>query len=608
MMARLRSLSFWTVLVVWSLSGARAFRHIAQTPFQWDSFGYHLYLPAIFSNQDLFLKDLAWVEEARTKHAIPGTLYQISDLPEGRRVIKYPMGLALIWGPWYLLGDRIADITGHEKDGYSAPYGISIRAGVFLYLLLGLLALRRVLLVGFSELITSLTLLLLFSATNLVDQATTGLVMPHLPLFALYGGLLWATLRWTQRRTSKRAFPVALLMGLAILIRPSEVVCLLLPLLWCGENEERAPLRRNWTLRKQWFGIAIVMFFIGFPQFIYWKAATGTWFVDTYNNAGEGFDFTTPHTWPFLFGFRKGWFIYTPLMLFASIGMIAMGRYWRRALLPIAAFFIANLYLLSSWTCWWYADSFSSRAMVGSYAIMALPLAAILQWASSGAVMRRVTMATLMVGCTALNLFQYAQFNSGILHSSRMTRRAYLASFGRTTVPDGYEDLLLVKRSYDGSGGFPDPVRYQVEPGPPVVLPAADTLIIDLSTGIEHKAYRLEYDRIYSPAVRIPFDSITSTDHAWVEAVWQVRCDRVPVHGSFISSMEHNGKSYGYSARDLRPEDVVPGTWRSFSTYYLTPEVRSGNDEFVCYFWLRDSLPIWVEGPLIKIHKPRPTE
>lgn len=602
----LLSPSWATLLLIWAIVGYWVFQPSKGTMFTWDSFGYHLYLPAAVIEHDPLVKDFDRVNQVRKDQDASGTLYQISTLPDGRHVIKYPMGLAVVWSPWFMAGHLIAGATGQQQDGYSAPYDQAIRVGVWIYLLLGLLALRAVLRHRFSEWITVFTLLLLFTATNLADQATMGMAMPHLPLFCLYAGILWATLRWTAERNVGRALVLGVLMGLAMLIRPSEGVCLLLPFLWRGDGELSPPFARAWQLRKQWAAIVLVMFVIGLPQFIYWKAATGHWVLDTYNNPGEGFDLLTPHTWPFLFSFRKGWYIYTPLMLLATAGIFLLKRQWREAYLPILVFFLLNLYLLSSWTCWWYADSFGSRAMVGSYAVMALPLAALLQWAMNGQMLRRAGMVALLAAFVLLNLFQYWQFKQGIIDSSRMTLAAYTAGFGRTEKPENLEDLLLVRRSYSGDQGTPDTARYVSMPLPEVSaqLPQADTVFLDTATGITRSAYRLDKDHLFSPAIRIPFKELTSHDHAWVEAEWHILMPTAGAKGSFVSTFEHHG-NYAYTAKDVEKTDNLPGTWTTVRTYYQTPEVRNKNDLFVCYFWLRDTVPMFVSGPVITTFQPK---
>lgn len=604
---RLSSPSRLIAILIWILLAIGIFQDTGRTRFTWDSFGYQLYLPAAMIHHDPLLKDLGWVDQTRKDHDASGTLYQISTLDDGAHVDKYPMGLAVLWSPWFVAGHWMAGITGQPQDGYSPPYDLAVRIGVWVYLLLGLLALRSVLRSRFSEWVVVFTLLLLFAATNLIDQATVGIAMPHITLFCLYAGILWATLRWTAERRMGRAVVLAVLMGLAMLVRPSEGVCVLLPFLWRGEGELSKPFARAWKLRRQWLPIIGVMFLIGLPQFIYWKAATGHWFLDTYNNAGEGFDFLSPHTWPFLFSFRKGWYIYTPLMLVTTAGIWLLRRHWREAYKPVLVFFLLNLFVLSSWTNWWYADSFGSRAMVGSYAVMALPLAVVLQWAWAGSRFRRAGMAFVLAVCTLLNLFQYWQFKHGIIYSSRMTWAAYKAGFGKTEVPADMEDLLLVYRSYSGDQGRPDSTKYMRVPMPEVAvqLPAADTVLLDTATGQQVHAYRLDGQHPFSPALHIPFHELTAHDHAWIEAEWKVMMPDPGTKGSFVSTFEHGGKNYAYTSKDVEKKNLPANVWTTVRTYYLTPEVRSSKDLFVSYFWLRDTLPLYVSGPVITTFQPK---
>jgi len=596
------TVGLWALLAVWTLSRPHG------NLFSWDSFGYHLYLPATFIHQDPLVRDLNWVDHARTTHDASGTLYQISHLADGGHVVKYPMGLALAWSPWFIAGHAIAKSTGHPADGYSAPYRSAVRAGVLIYFLLGLLALRALLRTRFSEGVTAATLALLLLGTNLLDQAHRGTAMPHLPLFALYAGILWATVEWTARRTTRHSLLLALFLGLAALMRPSELLAVLVPFLWRPAGDAANPFRRFWAYRRQWSIIVGVMALIGLPQFLYWRLATGHWIVDTYNNPGEGFDLLAPHTWDFLFSFRKGWYLYTPLMLVATAGLVVLRRSWPQAYPAAPVFFLAHLYLLSSWTCWWYADSFSSRAMVASYALLALPLAAMLDRARDFGRAGRWAATAVLTAITVLNLFQYWQFMRGIIHPSRMTRAAYVAGFGRTSPPEGLEDLLLVRRSYADDPGAPDPGRYRASMLAPGIVERdpspMDTVVLLPPDTVPARVYRLSGADQYTPAIRIPFHGLTGADHAWVETRWRVFARSVPVKGNLVSTFEHGGRSYHYAAMLLETMDIRPGEWHSITMRYLTPEPRRRSDPFVTYFWSRDTVPVLVDGPHITVWEP----
>lgn len=610
-MTRSASLSRWTVIATWLLLVLCSVVHRPKNAFAWDSFGYHLYLPAFFQHHDLALHDLGWVEEAMKHNDASGTLYQVSTLPDGARVIKYPMGLAVLWAPWYGVGHIAAKLTHAPTDGYSAPYQLAVTLGVLVYILLGLHWLRKALLSGFSDRVTAAVIVLVVFGTNYLDQAVFGRTMPHAVLFTLYAGIVRFTIRWQAVRAWGDAVKLAVLLGLAALSRPSEAVAILIPALWGlasvqARHAHWVALRNQW---KQWALIGVILVLIGLPQFLYWKSVSGHFFVDSYNNPGEGFDLTGPHTGKFLFSFRKGWYIYTPLMLLATIGFLPLRKRWPVAFPALLVFFVVNLYLLSSWTCWWYADSFSSRAMVGSYAVMAIPLGALLAWAEDRKGLRRGIVVAACGACTLLNVFQQWQFSKGIIHSSRMTRAAYLAGFGRLHVPDGFESLLLVHRSYAGDDPGPDEAHYRR-----VALPARltdlppsdiDSLATDTAGGQQRRYLRLDKDHIYSTAVHLPFHTLTLTDHAWVTVDWPVY---IPASGapqlSVVMTMEHQGGSYAYHGFDVEKMPLRPGAWNTVDAVYLTPEVRSTKDPLVVYLWSRDTCRILAGTPTFTIHEP----
>lgn len=591
-----RSPSWWVVVMLWCAFSFKVLTRPYWNAFAWDSFGYHLYLPALLPNGDPLLRDLSWVQAAHSEHDASPLLYQITER-DGHRVVRYTMGLALTWSPWYLMGHGLAKLTGQPADGYSGPYQWCVVCGVLFYFLIGLFWSRRALLSAFSEPVTAITLGVLLMGTNLIEQVLTNITGPHVVLFTLYAGVVHFTVRWHRAHAARDALALAVLCGLAALTRPTDAVSVLIPLLW-GEGP-RAVIRHG----RQFLMVVCVMVLIGLPQLLYWFSATGMLFYDSYGNAGEGLDVLKPHTAAFLFSFRKGWWLYSPIMLVATIGIALLRDRWRMSFWAVSVFFIVNLWLVSSWTCWWYADSFGSRAMTGSYPVMALPLAAVVAWAMETRTRRAPVLASLGVLC-GFSLFQYWQFTRGIIHPQRMTRPAYFAVLGRVSRPAGLDDLLLIDR------GSPEP-----DPRTHVRLPAAEALFrpppTDRDTvapwimGALH-AIRVDREHPFTPAIRIPYERLTAHDHVWVECAWRV----LPLDTaarpwlSVVSAVEHGGRSYSYRAEDLKLGPRI-GRWYTVNTFYLTPEVRDRQDTFVTYAWSRDTLPLLIAGPVIHLHEAR---
>ena len=599
--------SLFVVVGLWLSLAVGGLGQLRGGLFSYDAFGYHLYLVATFIHDDPLLKDLQWVEAVGREWAGDAGLYQVSHYPDNSRVIRYPMGQAVLWSPWFMVGHAIAKLAGFAADGYSMPYQWAVALGVFIYLLLGLLALRSVLLSRTTDRVSAAVLFLVAVGTNLLGQSLFGITMPHALLFALYAGILYFTVEWANDRRVRKAIPVGLLLGLAMLVRNSEVVCVLIPLLWRGRDEAGSFLQRIWRFRGQWSIIMALAFLVLLPQFLYWHAATGKLWIDPYNNPGEGLDLLAPHTGSFLFSFRKGWFVYTPLMLFAVLGIFSLRKVWREAFLPVLVFFVLNLYLLSSWTNWWYAESFGSRAMVGSYAVMALPLAGLLIAIDERSRSVRITCSALLALLVSFNVFQHVQYMRGILHGSRMTAKAYWTTFGKLQRVKGVEDLLLVDRSGpvdlppEGMKGYlsrelpKDLLR--------VDATEMDTLVLE-ADGSTRKAYLLGGAWEFSPAVRIPYKALTTADHAWVELTWHIKPLDGPVRGALVSQMEYKGACYGYFDKALETAPAERDAWSTVVTYYRTPHIRNTDDLFIAFYWSRDKLPVLVDGPHLRVFDP----
>ena len=335
----------------------------------YDVYGAYLHLPANFIYHDPFLTDWTWIEAMNEKYQSTPSYYQFWYAETGRQVIKYPLGFALIYAPFFLLAHFFAPLFGFQQDGFSEPYQWAVIVGHCFYVVLGLWLARKVLLHFFSEKLSLLLLVLLFSGTNFFFTTTIMVGMPHGHLFVFYSLTIIFTLRWHKQPTIKNSLNLGLVVGLAALIRASEILIVLIPLFW--NIHDKPSLVKKWRWVKYNIKSVMIVFLtiiaLGSIQLIYYKLATGSFFIDAYNNAGEGFDFLRPHTFQFLFSARKGWLVYTPMMLLSLLGFWVMYKKRVKQFLPFFVFTIINIYVLSSWTCWWYAESFGQRSLVQSY-------------------------------------------------------------------------------------------------------------------------------------------------------------------------------------------------------------------------------------------------
>lgn len=588
----------WSLLAVWALCALLLALRATQTArhaLTWDVFGYYLYLPAVVIHHDPALKDRAWLDEVMATYDPSTTLYQLVDGPDGGRVIKYSSGMALAYAPWFLIAHALAQPLGYPADGFSPPYQAAVTYGMLLWVLLGLFLFRRVLLHFFSDGWTAALLTLVVLGTNWLHLAALdGTLLTHPFLFTLYATLLLATLHWHERPSWQAAVAIGATAGWITLVRPSEGVCVLIPLLWPMAGGLAAKGRRA---LREWRqpGLAILAFVVmASPQLLYWKSVTGQWLFYSYVNPGEGFDFATPHTRDYLFSFRKGWFVYTPLALLMVGGLLVLWRKRRDLFWPITAFLLVDLYVVSSWTCWWYAGgSFSARSMMPAYAVLALPLGFLLKEAWTTAWRRPLALVLALL--VALNLFQTWQWSAGLIERERMTGAYYAAIFGRTSRPANADDLLLVARSITGEERLEREDRY-------------NRSLLHLNTFDDQpgSAFLLTEAAPFSPGIDLPYARITGKDHAWLRIsarLWVT--DSTAASPLIVCEFNHKGGSYKYKAMGWDLSGAPRNAWAAHSFDYLTPEVRSSDDHMKVYIWNQQGGTHRVDELQVEVFDPK---
>ncbi|MBO7101000.1 MAG: hypothetical protein J6V98_03155 [Bacteroidales bacterium] len=400
----------------------------------WDVISYYSYLPATFIEHDL---TLSFTEQEHTGSYWPETL------ADGSKVIKTTMGLSLMYCPFFLVAHTVAPLLGYPADGFSPPYAFALMmAGIF-YTLLGLILLRKVLLRHFREWITTVTLIIVAHCTNLYWYSVYEAPMSHAFSFCLFALLAMLTELWHEKSTVERSIGIGLTLGLISLIRPTNALVVLYFLLYGIQSKES--LRSKWLLLTgAWWklllmGAAILLVWV--PQMLYWHTVTGHFLYYSYGNS-ERFFFGAPKLLKGLFEFRKGWLIYTPVMLFALLGLIPLYRRHRAHFWGITVFFVVNLYVVFSWWCWWYGGGLSIRALIESYALLAIPLAAWIEWAASRKLFLRCALMTLLCVVAALSAYHNIRYIYGSIHWDSMTRAAYFDSFLHPHPTDRFHSLL----------------------------------------------------------------------------------------------------------------------------------------------------------------------
>ena len=357
------------------------------------------------------------------------------------------MGLAFMYSPFFAIGHLWATLSEHyEADGYSLPYHIALEFSSLFYIIFGLLILRKILRRYFNESIAALTILSVGLATNLFNYTTQSATMPHSFDFTLIVFFLWYTIRWHEQKKTGHAILIGLLAGLISLIRPTNAIIVLLFILYDFRSIKE---QLQTVMSYKWQIILMIIFamLVWIPQLIYWKSISGRWFLFSYGN-DEGFFWTKPELWKVLFGFRKGWLIYTPVMIFGIAGLFLLRKQAAEWKLAIPLTILLTLYVISSWWCWWYGGSFGMRPMIDYYGLMAIGLGAFLSRIAELKRSKRYTLSVLFSLSLLLGGVHNIQYYYGAIHYDSMTMKAYLHSIGKISSSPEME-RYLVHPDYD---------------------------------------------------------------------------------------------------------------------------------------------------------------
>lgn len=350
----------------------------------------------------------------------------------------------------------------------------------------------------------------------------------------------------------------------------------------------------------------MVVFLIGFIQCIYWKTITGNFLFYSYVNPGEGFEFLSPYLLEVLLSFRKGWLVYTPIMIFALVGFFFLWKGNKQIFFSILFFFLINLYVVSSWSCWWYAGSFGQRALIPSYVLLSIPLGYFINAIS----LKRIlyfSFGAVAILVIVLNIFQSWQMTQGILDISRNSREYYFRVFGKTKVTEEDKKLLLVNRSADGNDVFHES-EYQKTLSLKLDYEVINNDTSRYSNTFFHSgnsSYILDSINRFSPALNCEYKQITSKSHAWLKITAWVYPVIETKHTYLVAAFHHNDYPYQYRTTSTEKLSLKLKEWNLITMYYMTPEVRKKTDKLGIYFWNAGKEKLFVDDITVEIFEPK---
>ncbi len=393
-----------------------------------DGTGYYAYLPAVFIYDDLNYK---YYDSLRDDTTLSDNLdYEFRVLHNGRYLNKYYCGTALAQLPFFGLGHFANYIRDLKLDGYSYYYQIFIQIGTIFYLLVSLLVLNKLLkYYNVSDLNKAIVLIAIVFATNIFHYTVSEPGKSHIySLFFISLFLLFQKRYFTEFK-SRWIILTSLALGMIVLIRPVNMIILFsIPFIAGTRYNLTKGLGKIFKHPLTLFlSVMSFLIIISFQAIIY-KIGTGDFFVYSYK--GESFLFFQPHFLDILFSYRKGLFVYTPvLFLVLIIGIFKLflrdpyqAIYW-------LLFFIIVTYMLSSWHQWYYGGSFSSRVYIEYYPLFAILMGISLQTVKKP-VFRKLLITVIFILIVVCQIQTY-QYKVAQMHWSDMNKELYWKNFLR---------------------------------------------------------------------------------------------------------------------------------------------------------------------------------
>ena len=358
-----------------------------------DQEGYYVYLPATFiyhGFQGIPIKNCC------RKHAQSGEV-----------ISKYTYGVALMESPFFLGSHLVAKIAG-QANGFSPVYARGIMLAAVFYTTLGLWLLGGLLRQYYQPLTVILSLGTIAFGTNLFYYTIAEAGMSHAYSFCLFALFLTLFPRWLNNPTLKNGIITGLISGLIIIVRPTNIMILLAFPLWEIYTLSQLKFRMKFLFENTGGMLMIVfgIFIMVSPQLAYWNHLFDS--PVYYSYEGEGFTnlFSAPMH-KVLLSYQNGWLAYTPLAILFFPGILLSWKNRKHSAPLLFITLILATYVFASWWAWWFGGAFGHRCYVEYYALLCLPLGALLE----KIVTKKGASGKLVKACLILILIIFIQAN-----------------------------------------------------------------------------------------------------------------------------------------------------------------------------------------------------
>lgn len=392
-----------------------------------DGSGYYAYLPQTFIYGT---KHFEFAEYIQRKY--PGSKFfeGVSAYGAGKSD-KYFVGTAICISPFFLAAHQVTKIAGGEADGYSKPYEISVLVAAIAFWLLGALSLLAMLQsYGIGRFPILFGIAGLTFATNLNFYIVYDPSFSHVYTYGIVCFLLLQLQRFADTQKSKHLLWIFFLLGMITIIRPTNLCVALIVPFFFGSFRAFWDQLKNLFQNRKLILLAGTLIFgaLIFIQFLNIRSQHGHWGFNAYT--AEGFDYLfSPKIGEVLFGFRKGFFVYTPFMLLIIPALYFLYRWNKYFFIGFLATTAVFVYIMASWWCWYYGGSLGMRPLIDIYGLLIIPMIIMFHMVN---VVLRTFLLVLLAFMIKFNLVLNYQLMHAILHYADMDKSRFKTIFMQT--------------------------------------------------------------------------------------------------------------------------------------------------------------------------------
>lgn len=329
----------------------------------WDNSFYYMWTRSVVIDRDIDFHNERELNNTIASKDI-NQFQQVGSTETGYLPNKYGIGWGLSAIPFFLVADflvmalNLAGFDNIQRDGYGPIYQIVQQVGHLIYAIIGLIFALRVCEYFFCKTISKIALFTVWGASMLPYYQCLNLSMAHNLTFTYTAICYLASLRlWLDNSGNERRWIAVLWFssGMLVVTRYQAAVYLIFPAI--------VILRLLYEKRNIGFvlGLFPMSLLPVLLQLLAWNVIYGSYFVNTYSENQEGFNWDSPALIEVLFSSNHGLFYWHPMLFIGCVGFVffvfrnkSIGFIWFLSL-------IITYFINASWWCWWLGSSFGLR-------------------------------------------------------------------------------------------------------------------------------------------------------------------------------------------------------------------------------------------------------